>query len=335
MRVAVLIINMGGPDSLASIEPYLYKILQDPAIIDIPMPQMLRSFLVKLIIKKRLSRLQKIYPQLGGRSPLLETSLQQAKLLEKALNLSQEDIAFKVFPAMCFWHPFLEEAWSQVIHDGFDRIIALSLFPFYSTTTTGAIKYKIEKLSLKSGVPREKILLIDRFGNHPLFIEALVQHLLEQLQVLEFPELTHLLFSAHSIPLRRHKKGDPYFQEISHAVGVIQKKLLKRNIKVHLSFQSKIGPFKWLSPSTATKIEELASQGVTKLFIYPLGFVADNLETIYELGVSYYHLAQQKGIDEYICLKALNTFTPFIQFLQKIVKEQYTKKWPRKTHLLR
>jgi len=318
---------MGGPDSLATVEPYLYKIFQDPAIMDIPIPRMIRQHLVKFIIKKRLPRIREIYRQLGGKSPLLEITAQQAKLFEELLNKDQDDVVFKVSPAMCFWRPLLEEVWFQVIHDGFDRIIALSLFPFYSTTTTGSIKNKIEKLLLKSGVSKEKVLLIYRFGCHPLFIKAIAEHLLFHIPVSQSSEPTHVLFSAHSIPLSRHKKGDPYLQEISQAVELIQKELLERNIKIHLSFQSKIGPIKWLSPSTSSKIEELASHGVKKLYVYPLGFVADNAETIYELGVIYHDLARQKGIDEYICLEALNTSPLFLLALKEIVKEQYTKKW--------
>lgn len=326
MKVAVLIINMGGPDSLDSVEPFLYEIFKDPALISLPLPKLIRNILAKLIIKRRLPKTREIYQKLGGKSPLLDITIKQSQLLENPLNNAHPD-KFRVFPAMSYWHPFIEEVWTQVMSDGFDRVVFLSLFPFYSTTTTGAIKNKVYRLLQKYHVSEEKIVFIDRFGTHPLFIRAMKEHLLLHISSSKPLEPVHILFSAHSIPLHHLKKGDPYLNEIKEAVNLIQKELPEKKVKIHLAFQSKIGPIKWLTPSTPEKIEELALKGVKKLYVYPLGFVADNSETIYEIGILYNALANQKGIKDFVCINALNTHPTFIQALKEIVLENYTQKW--------
>ncbi|MCK5617871.1 MAG: ferrochelatase, partial [Candidatus Krumholzibacteria bacterium] len=282
MKVAVIISNMGGPDSLEAVEPYLFNIFSDPDIIDIPLPAPLRKRFVRWVAGKRAPKSIEIYRQIGGRSPLLDITQNQAQLLEATLNRNGA-MNFRVFPAMRYWHPFVEDVWSEIVSGGFDKLVVLSMYPFYSTTTAGSLVKLVERLNRDGDFSRDDLLIIDRYGDHPAFINAVVEQILRVLvtENIQDRDQIHVLCSAHSIPVRREKKGDPYRAEVERAVEAVRKRL-PDNVRLDLAFQSKIGPIKWLEPSTPDKIDELAARDVKELVAYPLGFVADNSETLYE-----------------------------------------------------
>lgn len=321
MKIAILLANMGGPDSLDAVEPYLVEIFSDPDIIDIPLPEILRKPLVRWLAKKRAPKSRGIYEKLGGQTPLLKITEQQADALEQTLNNGSEH-RFEVFPAMRYWHPFMEEVWQKVVQQNFDKIIVLSMYPFYSTTTSGSIQNELQRLTKKYNIAQEKVQFIDRFGTHPLFNKSMVELLKENLAQVSSDEPQHVLFSAHSIPMKRINNGDPYFDEVKNAVDTLRAYFPEEQVKFYLSFQSKLGPVEWLSPATDNKIEELASQGIKRLFVFPLGFVADNSETVYEIGMLYRDLAREKGIEEYFRIEALNVRPSFIEALKQIVLEK-------------
>ncbi len=321
MNVAVILVNMGGPDSLEAVEPYLFRIFKDPDIIDIPLPQFLRIPLVRFLARKRAPESQKIYQKIGGKSPLLDITKKQAQALQK--ELKQQNIhQFQVYTAMRYWHPLLEDVWQTVHQKNYDQIVVLSLYPFFSTTTSGSIINEVRRLKEKFKTKAE-VLLVERFGAHPLFIESMVTHLKQHLPAkAENDDPLHILFSAHSIPLKRVQRGDPYFDEVKQALELLRKYFPEEQVKFHLAFQSKVGPIAWLSPATPEKIEELASQGVKKLYVFPLGFVAENSETLFEIGMLYRDLALQKGIQQFVRIEALNTQPQFIKALTQIVIEK-------------
>jgi ferrochelatase len=323
MNVAVIISNMGGPDSLEDIEPYLYNIFIDPDIIDIPLPSPLRKRFVRWFARKRAPESTEIYRQIGDKSPLLEITRRQAQLLEASLN-EEGTARFQVFPAMRYWHPLVEEVWSRIAAEGFDKLIVVSMYPFYSTTTTGSLLNLVARLNEKGDFGRDDLLFVDRYGDHPAFVNAMAEQILRALVKAEIRdrENIHLLCSVHSIPERRVKKGDPYRTEVERCVEALRKRL-PDNVKIHLSFQSKIGPIKWLEPATPNKIDELAQSGVTELVAYPLGFVADNSETLYEIGILYKNRAHDKGIEHFLRIDALNTDTLFIDALKQIIREKF------------
>ncbi|NOX89928.1 MAG: ferrochelatase [Calditrichaeota bacterium] len=326
MKVAVLIANMGGPDSLEAVEPFLYELFNDPDIIDLPLPELIRKPLVRYLAKKRAPKSKQIYEKIGGKTPLLEITENQAKALQSALN-DNSDTEFSVYPAMRYWHPSFKEVWQRVMDANFERIVVLSLYPFYSSTTTGSIKNETNRLAEKYSLSEDRLLFIDRYGSHPLFISAIKEQILEKIGNPRPDDPVHLLFSAHSIPMRRINNGDPYFEEIKRAVNLLQKQLPEDKISIHLSFQSKISPVEWLSPATSEKIMQLGLQGVKKLFVYPLGFVADNSETVYEIGIFYRDLARRKGIKDFVRIEALNARPSFIEALKQIVVERIAEKW--------
>ncbi len=316
-----MISNMGGPDSLDAVEPYLYNIFSDPDIIDIPLPGFLRKPLVRWISKKRGPESRHIYEQIGGQTPLTEITEHQAALLQNMLNENGAD-RFDVFSAMRYWHPFIEDQWEKITGGNFDKVIILSLYPFYSTATGGSLINLINRLNAGKIVADEDLLLIDRFGNHPRFIQAMADDINAALS--EDKDCRDVLFSAHSIPMKRIRQGDPYRDEVEAAAEALRKELPER-INFHLSYQSKVGPVQWLSPATDETIKALAEQGVKKLIVYPLGFVADNSETIYEIGILYKNLAHENGITDYKFIKALNTNETFIFGLKEIIHDNFSR----------
>ncbi len=322
MKTAVMICNMGGPDSLDEVEPYLLNIFSDPDIIDIPLPEFLRNRFVRWLLRKRGPKIRDIYKKIGGRTPLNNITKQQAEALAVTLN-KDKNSSFTVFTAMRYWHPLMEDVWQIILSQDFDKIVVLSLYPFYSTTTTGSMEKLIGRLTVESGVDDNKVCFIDRFGTHPGFIKVMVGQIKSELSAHPEDSYRDLLFSAHSVPMKRIKNGDPYQDEIEQAIAEI-KKQLPADLNVHLSYQSKVGPVQWLSPATSDKIEELAANNVKSLLVYPLGFVADNSETIYEIDILYRELAQANGITKYNCIAALNTDQNFVDTLNTIIMARMT-----------
>ena len=321
MKTALMISNMGGPDCLDAVEPFLQNIFGDPDIIDIPLPGPIRRHFVRWLAGRRAPKSRDIYRQIGGKSPLLEITNSQAGLLEAALN-ARGGPDFRVFPAMRYWHPRVEDVWSTVLGGGFDKAVVLSLYPFYSTATGGSLVNLITRLNKTGGFRNGDLCVIDRFGGHPAFVRAMAEQIRRFLEdhSLVGRETVHLLCSAHSIPMRRLKRGASYLGEIEQAVAALREQL-PDNVRLHLSFQSKLGPIKWLGPSTQDKIDELAGLGVRELVVYPLGFVADNSETLYDLDILFKNHASRTGIDRFLRIDALNTDELFIQALAEVVTE--------------
>jgi len=322
MKTAVVIANMGGPDSLDCVEDYLTNVFSDPAIIDIPMPGPVRARFARWLAKKRAPKTVGIFEHIGGKTPLTEITRQQAELLEKSLNAAGRG-EFRVFPAMRYWHPLLEDVWRDIAAEGCDRLAVVSLFPYYSHAMSGSLFDLVKRLNKNGGFTGGNLVLVERFGSQPAFLKAMAADINAGLAGPENPrgETAHVILSAHSVPLRSIKKGDPYKGEIEASVDAV-KRLLPENVSVHLTYQSKIGPVKWLGPFTTDKIAELAEKGVKRLFVYPLGHVADNSETLYELGMLLKDFALERGIDSYHRIDALNTGPLFIDALTQIVLDR-------------
>ncbi|NIO00781.1 MAG: ferrochelatase [Candidatus Latescibacteria bacterium] len=319
-----MISNIGGPDSLDAVRPYLSNFFRDPDIIDIPMPSIIRERFARWLAKKREPESKAIYEKIGGKTPLTAITQKQAALLEESLNATGVD-EFRVFPAMRYWHPLIDDVWREIVANGFKRLVVVTLFPFYSKSTTGSLVKHIEYLNRSKDFDGENLIIIDRYGDHPAFVKAMVEQIKRALRedTVSNEEPVELLLSAHSIPLRLIKKGDPYRDEVERSVEAI-KSLLPNSVGLHLSYQSKLGPVKWLEPATSAKIDELAEKGVKHLLVYPLGFVADNSETVYEIGMFFKDRALNKGIKTFRRIGALNTDALFIDALKQIVIEKWS-----------
>lgn len=316
MSTAILLCNMGGPDSLESVHPYLKEIFLDPDLIQIPIRGRLREKLAEFLAGKRAPKSRKIFQAIGGSSPLLNITQDQADRLQQRLQSNNPEC--RVFPAMRYWHPFIEEVWQRLHDDGFRSVVIVSMYPFYSHSTTGSIVRLVKELQAR--LPMQRLEIIDRFGDSDMFIEAMAEQIREAVSNAHTEAPFHVLLSAHSLPLRQIKKGDPYEKEILRAMDALQHKL-SPDVQLHLSYQSKIGPVKWLGPSTEDKIQILSTT-LKELWVYPFGFVADNSETLYEIGQLYKKSALENGLEFYHRIEALNDHDMFMNALERLITEK-------------
>jgi ferrochelatase len=398
--IGVILLNLGGPDSIQAVRPFLCNLFSDRKLIMLG-PSFLQKTLAWLISSLRAKKTESMYSLIGGRSPILDITFAQAKTLEEALNQKSEvksqkstsplpplskgginggviptsyhsklrtpnslppipaprggrtregvpEKKFKVYVGMRYWHPLIEDVITGMYIDGIRKIVALSLYPQYSVTTSGSSLTKLK--DVVEGYPIET-LCISSWFDHPLYIEALVDIIKKGLESFSqkspplSPPLTkggqgrginsefrtpnseldiHILFSAHGLPHKIVEKGDPYVHQINGTIREITKII---PIKWHLSFQSKSGPVKWLEPSTDEKLKELATEGIKNILVVPISFVSDHIETLYEIDILYKNLAEKLGIT----LKrvdSLNTHPIFIEALKDLViKSAKEKGW--------
>jgi ferrochelatase len=312
MKIAVILFNLGGPNSLTDVKPFLENLFYDPAIIDLPNP--LRLFVAKLISTLRSKKSKEIYKKMGGKSPLLQKTQEQADALRKILHNIKEH-EFSVHIAMRYWHPRAEESVDDLKKIKPDKIIFLPLYPHYSLTTTASSFLEFE--TLLSTKDKDKCRKIKSYQTHPLFIKAHVELLKNAFQSLQDLNNTTVLFSAHGIPEDLVlKKGDPYQKHVEESVDAICKFFPNLNYK--LCYQSKVGPKKWLTPNTSDCIIE-ESQKNKEIVVVPIAFVSDHSETLVELDIDFKELALKHGAKNYVRVPSLNSHTLFIECLANIV----------------
>ncbi len=312
-KVAVVLFNLGGPDSLQSVQPFLKNLFSDPDIFKIPIGQKLFA---KLISSLRSKKVVKQYALIGGKSPINELTENQRIALESVLQ--KDNTHFEVFVAMRYWHPLTEEIVKIVEKGNFSKIILLSLYPHKSIVTTGS---SINEWFRFYKGNREKIAIIEEYHNNSEYHKAINQRIDQTL--LEFSEIekVEFLFSAHSVPQSLIASGDPYQSQILASInGIMQQRTDNR--KFHVSYQSKVGPVKWLEPSTEKFVEELGKNGVKNLLVIPISFVTDHIETLFELGIEYRKVAEKSGIVNFKVMKALNSSEIFINMLKNLVLEK-------------
>jgi len=314
-NIAVVLFNLGGPDSLDAVEPFLYNLFCDPDIFNLPFGQ---NLFAKLISHNRAPKVINEYKLIGGKSPIGMWTEKQRAMLEK--NLRKDNPSINVYTAMRYWKPFTNEIVSKVEGMNYDKIILLPLYPHYSITTTGSSfnewnrHYKGDKL---------KFIYINNYFNDEKYIAAINERIDET--ILRFPEkirnAAQIVFSAHGTPVSLVKKGDPYSNHIKQTVEAVMR-ARNHSHEHHLCFQSKVGPMKWLEPSTANMIEELSQRNKKHLLIVPISFVSDHVETLFELDIEYRHIADECGIENYIVMKGLNDSKLFVEALADIVRRE-------------
>jgi protoporphyrin/coproporphyrin ferrochelatase len=320
MKLGVLLFNMGGPETLADVRPFLFNLFSDPEIVRLPIRAMQKP-LAWLISTARHKKSSGYYAQIGGGSPLRRITEEQAAALRE--ELARRGVEANVYVGMRYWRPFTEEAIDRIVRDGADQLILLPLYPQFSVSTTGSSFKDFEALMEKrNGLQRMRRQRIPQWHTHETYIKALTRQIAEEIE--KFPDpnprRVHLLFSAHSVPQSYIENGDPYLQHIEETVRLVSEELGGLN-PIHLSFQSKVGPVKWLEPSTDAKLRELASQGVEQALAIPISFVSDHIETLYELDILYKKLADEIGIKTYRRVPALNCDPTFISALADLVCE--------------
>ncbi len=316
-RVGVLLLNLGGPDRLEDVRPFLYNLFSDPEIIRLPFPW-LQSPLAWLISTSRAKKSQANYQQIGGGSPLRRITEEQAQALQQELQQHGQDT--NVYIGMRYWHPFTEEAVAQIKHDGVDRLVVLPLYPHFSISTSGSSFRLLEDLWKKDvALQQIKYTVIPSWYSSPGYLEAMADLIAQQIDQLPHPEQAHVFFSAHGVPVSYVEEvGDPYQREIEECARLIMKQLDRPN-DYTLAYQSRVGPVEWLKPYTEDAIKDLAEKGVRDLVVVPLSFVSEHIETLQEIDMEYREVAEEAGIERFSRVPALNTHPVFINDLATLV----------------
>jgi protoporphyrin/coproporphyrin ferrochelatase len=305
MKTAVVLFNLGGPDRLESVQPFLFNLFYDPAIIGLPRP--LRWLIASWISSRRAPIAREIYARIGGGSPLLPNTEAQAAALDAALGP-----AFKCFICMRYWHPRADvqveavKAWQP------DRVLLLPLYPQFSSTTTASSVKEWREAAAKVGLSAPETVLCC-YPDEPGFVAALVERI--EAGLAQLPEgKPRLLFSAHGLPQKIVDAGDPYQNQVERSVAAVVAALGRPDLDHVICYQSRVGPMKWLSPSTDEEIRRAGKDGVP-LLVVPIAFVSEHSETLVELDIEYRHLAEQQGVPAYIRVPTVDALPSFIEGL--------------------
>jgi ferrochelatase len=329
LRLAVVLFNLGGPDRQESVRPFLFNLFNDPAIIGLRQP--VRWFLALLIAARRAPLARQIYLHLGGGSPLLENTKEQARALEEKLGeadgTDKEEASSgnaatyetKVFVAMRYWHPFAAETVGEVKAFGPDRIVLLPLYPQFSTTTTGSSLKSWRAAARDQGLDARTTALCC-YPCEPGFIEAVFSGLLPLIEEAKAFGRPRVLFSAHGLPKKIIASGDPYQWQIERTAAAVVQRLAMPDLDWVISYQSRVGPLEWIGPSTKAEIRRAGTEG-RPLVIAPIAFVSEHSETLVELDIEYRRLAEENGVPAYLRMDTVRTGTPFIAGLAGLVQK--------------
>ncbi|MGZ4831581.1 MAG: ferrochelatase [Terriglobales bacterium] len=312
-RTGVVLFQLGGPDSLDAIEPFLYNLFCDPDIIDFPLARLGRKPLAKLISVARARKVQHHYQVIGGCSPIRRLTERQACALEK--RLCAEGLDARCFVAMRYWHPFTEEAVAALDASQCDNIVLLPMYPQYSRTTTGS---SLNEWNRKFSAAGRQVSLVNDFYRNSLYLDALVERIEETLARFPDPDDVVLVFSAHSVPVSVIEQGDPYQRQIEETVALVKKRGGWLNCH-RLCYQSKVGASKWLQPSLRSTIRELGAAGIKDVCVVPISFVSDHVETLGEINHEARELATAAGITRFKMTEGLNDSPIFIGALAQLV----------------
>jgi protoporphyrin/coproporphyrin ferrochelatase len=309
-RRAVVLMNLGGPDSLRAVRPFLTNLFSDPAIIGLPWP--LRLPLARLIAWRREKIASDIYEYLGGGSPLLANTEAQGRALEKALG---DD--YRCFVAMRYWHPFTGEAVAAVKAWRPDEIVCLPLYPQFSTTTTASSLAAWEQEAKRQGVDCPT-RVIEPYPTVSGFIGAIVELVRPVLEEVEKSCAVRLLFSAHGLPMKIVRAGDPYPGQVEKTAEAVAAALDRPGLDWVVCYQSRVGPLAWLGPTTDDEIRRAGHDGAA-VIVAPISFVSEHSETLVELDRDYRKLADASGVTCYRRIPTVSTEPRFIAALAELV----------------
>jgi len=307
-KVAVVLFNLGGPDGPDDVQPFLRNLFRDPAIIGAPKP--VREVLAWFISKTRAPSARKNYELMGGGSPLLAESEKQADALVEKLEKASPDDDFKAFIAMRYWHPFVAEAVEAVRVWGADEVVLLPLYPHFSTSTTGSSLTAWKE----AGGPEARAICC--YPEDEKFIAAHADLIREKWKSAGSPKSARLLFSAHGLPEKIVQQGDPYQWQIEQTSAAVAK-LLPELEDWQICYQSRVGPLRWIGPSTEEAIDQAADDEKI-ILLTPIAFVSEHIETLVELDEEYGDLAKEKGVTSYLRVPALGIHDGYIETLERL-----------------
>eukprot|EP00887_Chlorella_sp_A99_P000003 scaffold16.g3.t1 len=322
-RVGVLLLNLGGPDTLDDVQPFLYNLFADPDIIRLPPAfQFVQPLIAQAISMVRAPKSRVGYEAIGGGSPLRDITQHQADALAGALR--RKGLDAHAYVAMRYWAPFTEEAVERIKRDGISKLVVLPLYPQFSVSTSGSSLRLLEKLLKEDPVLRQvRHVVIPSWYQRPGYVRAMADLIVAELDKFPRREDVEVFFSAHGVPKSYVDDGDPYKEEMEHCIQLIMAELRQHGItNSHtLAYQSRVGPVEWLKPYTDDSIRHLAQQGVKSLLAVPISFVSEHIETLEEIDMEYRELAEECGIKHWARVPALNTDPQFIDDLADAVVE--------------
>jgi ferrochelatase len=316
MKTAIVLFNLGGPDEPEAIKPFRVNLFSDPAIIRAPV--FIRFWLARLIAASSAAAAVENYERMGGKSPLLELTTQQAVALEAALP----DLEAKCFIAMRYWHPFAAEAVKAVKAFAPDRVLLLPLYPQFSTTTTGSSLTDWHEQAARGGLvaPTTSVCCYFNDKDYATAIAALVDETIAEARAALAPGAgLRLLFSAHGLPQSIVDDGDPYQAEVEASVAMVMERLADADVEHVVCYQSRATPQKWISPSTIEAIEQAAADKIAVLLV-PIAFVSDHIETLVELDIENAALARERGVPGYFRARVPNSDAGFINALAGLAR---------------
>ena len=314
-KIAIVLFNLGGPDAPAAVQPFLFNLFNDKAIIGAPQP--IRWLIAKLISTRRAPIAREIYAKLGGKSPLLENTEAQAKALEEMLGSAYPDRAFKCFIAMRYWHPMALETAAAVRDWGADDVVLLPLYPQFSSTTTGSSIEAWHKAAAKAGLVGD-MWGICCYPENDGFIDAVTARLRLELSEVDPVGAVRVLFSAHGLPQKIVDGGDPYQWAVERTAAAVAARLDISALDWIVSYQSRVGPLEWIKPYTEDEIRRAGSEG-KGLIVVPIAFVSEHSETLVELDIEYRALAEECGVPVYRRVGTVAEDSAFISGLSSLV----------------
>ena len=328
-RTAVVLFNLGGPDSIESVRPFLFNLFSDPDIFSFPLAFITQRVFAWIIARRRASEAARGYAAIGGKSPLFENTQEQAIALQLALQESADprsgsDSATRnfggadVYVCMRYWHPLTESVVTELKRGAYTKLVLLPLYPQYSRTTTGSSLNAFRR-ECKRQRYQPEVRVIEHWHLHDDYLRAIVEDIVAESA--KFPDPNpariELLFSAHGLPQKIVDGGDPYEAHIRATYDALRGRLGWP--QTTLCYQSRVGPLAWLRPYTEDIIREKGRGGARQMLVYPIAFVSDHVETLYELGIQYADLARASGISHYRVVPALNSNPLLIEALKNLV----------------
>jgi len=315
--LGVVLLNMGGPERLEDVAPFLMNLFSDREIIRLSPFPFLQRFIAARIVKKRAPKSREAYRLIGGGSPLARITREQARALAESLGGGTV-----VLPAMRYWHPYAHETVEALGRAGVRRVVLLPLYPHFSRATTGS-SLKDFFRAQEALQPAMETAVIDAWPDDPEYVGALAETIMEGVGGLEAGSY-ELVYSAHSLPKSFIDQGDPYLDHLKRTIQAVE---AATGIIGRLCFQSRSGPVKWLTPSTPDLLDQLAREGVRRVVMVPLSFVSDHVETLYEIDILYKTFCRERGL-ELVRTPSLNTRPRFIGALARLVREAWrTQGW--------
>ena len=318
MKTALFVINFGGPQHAGEVEPFLYELFRDNDVIPLPGGPWVQDLFARQVSRRRAPKTIAQYEQIGGGSPLVAMTFQQAEALHQALERSGDPVSLHV--GMRYTAPTIEGALEAIRASGAERIVCLALYPHYSFATTGSSYNAVARALERLDMLDRPIHFVPAWHDDPAYLEAMADRIREALARVPDCVTPHLLFTAHGLPVSFIQRGDPYQAQVQQTVRDVIKELGWTGAH-SLAYQSRVGPVRWLSPATDAELERLGAAGCEAVVVVPVSFVGDHIETLFELDLEYGHVAHEAGIRHYIRVGALDTHPRFIDCLADQVRK--------------